>query len=95
MLGIAIFALLFLVVIGISLFLKALPIMQEKNIWVLLTSGNWRPFKGEFRISSLYLKYRLCIFTGHCNCPATFTAYQYLSEYLCIKESPQVFPAFY
>ena len=48
MLGIAIFAMLFLLVIGISLFLKALPIMKEKNIWVLLTSGNWRPFKGEF-----------------------------------------------
>ena len=48
MLGIAIFALLFLAVIGIGLFLKALPIIKEKSIWVLLTSGNWRPFKGEF-----------------------------------------------
>jgi phosphate transport system permease protein len=48
MLGIAIFAMLFLLVIGISLFLKALPIMREKNLWVLLSSGNWKPFKGEF-----------------------------------------------
>jgi phosphate transport system permease protein len=48
MLGIAIFAMLFLAVIGIGLFLKALPIIKEKGIWVLLTSGNWRPFKGEF-----------------------------------------------
>jgi len=48
MLGIAIFAILFLVVIGISLFAKALPIMRDKNIWVLLSSGSWRPFKGEF-----------------------------------------------
>jgi phosphate transport system permease protein len=48
MLGIAIFALLLLAVIGIGLFLKALPIIKEKNIWVLLTSANWRPFKGEF-----------------------------------------------
>jgi phosphate transport system permease protein len=48
MLGIAIFALLLLAVIGIGLFLKALPIIIEKNIWVLLTSANWRPFKGEF-----------------------------------------------
>jgi phosphate transport system permease protein len=48
MLGIAIFAMLFLLVIGISLFLKALPIMREKNLWVLLSSGNWRPFKGEY-----------------------------------------------
>ena len=48
MLGIAIFAMLFLMVIGISLFLKALPIMREKNLWVLLSSGNWKPFKGEY-----------------------------------------------
>lgn len=48
MLGIAVFSVLFLLVISASLFIKALPIMQEKNIWVLLTSGSWRPFKGDF-----------------------------------------------
>jgi len=48
MLGIAVFAMLFLVVIGISLFFKALPIMQDKNLWTLLSSGEWKPFKGEF-----------------------------------------------
>jgi phosphate transport system permease protein len=48
MLGIAVFAVLFLLVIAISLFIKALPIMREKSIWVLLTSGSWRPFKGDF-----------------------------------------------
>jgi len=48
MLGIAFFSLLLLLVIGVSLFFKALPIMKEKSLWVLLTSGNWKPFKGEF-----------------------------------------------
>jgi phosphate transport system permease protein len=48
MLGIAVFALLMLAVIGIGLLYKALPIIREKGIWVLLSSGNWRPFKGEF-----------------------------------------------
>ena len=60
MLGIAIFSLLLLLVIGVSLFLKALPIMKEKSLWVLLTSGNWKPFKGEFGflpyiLSTLYV----------------------------------------
>lgn len=60
MLGIAIFALFFLVVIGLSLFLKALPIMREKNLWTLLTSADWKPFKGDFGflpyiISTLYV----------------------------------------
>jgi phosphate transport system permease protein len=60
MLGIAIFSLLLLLIIGMSLFLKALPIMKEKSIWTLLTSGNWKPFKGDFGflpfiISTLYV----------------------------------------
>jgi phosphate transport system permease protein len=48
MLGFAVFAILFLLIIGISLFIKALPILKEKNIWLLLTSANWKPFKGDF-----------------------------------------------
>lgn len=48
MLGIAICTILFLLIIGLSLFFKALPIMKEKNLWVLLTSSDWKPFKGEF-----------------------------------------------
>ena len=48
MLGIAVFTVLFLLVIGFSLFYKALPIMKEKNLWVLLTSADWKPFKGDF-----------------------------------------------
>jgi phosphate transport system permease protein len=48
MLGIAIFIILFLIVIGLSLLFKALPIMREKNLWVLLSSSEWKPFKGEF-----------------------------------------------
>lgn len=60
MLGIAFFSLLLLLVIGISLLFKALPIMKEKSLWVLLTSGNWKPFKGEFGflpyiLSTLYV----------------------------------------
>lgn len=48
MLGIAVFALVFLLIIGVSLFIKAFPIMNDNNIWVLLTSGSWKPFKGDF-----------------------------------------------
>jgi phosphate transport system permease protein len=60
MLCIAIFSFLLILVIGVSLFLKALPIIKEKNIWTLLTSGSWKPFKGDFGflpfiISTLYV----------------------------------------
>ncbi len=60
MLGIAVFTILFLLIIGLSLFLKALPIMREKNPWILLSSSDWKPFKGDFGflpfiISTLYV----------------------------------------
>jgi phosphate transport system permease protein len=46
--GIAVFTLLILALIGISLFIKALPIMKEKSLWTLLTSSDWKPFKGDY-----------------------------------------------
>jgi phosphate transport system permease protein len=60
MLGIAIFGLLLLLLIGLSLFLKALPIMKEKNLLALLSSSSWKPFKGYFGflpfiVSTLYV----------------------------------------
>jgi phosphate transport system permease protein len=60
MLGIAFFSLLLLLVIGASLFFKALPVIKEKSLWVLLSSESWKPFKGEFGflpfiLSTLYV----------------------------------------
>jgi phosphate transport system permease protein len=55
MLGVAVFIILFLLIIGFSLFFKALPIMREKNLWNLLTSSEWKPFKGEFGFSSFII----------------------------------------
>jgi ABC-type phosphate transport system permease subunit len=42
MLGIAIFTILFLLLMGFSLFIKALPIMKEKNLgyYLLLLTGS-------------------------------------------------------
>jgi phosphate transport system permease protein len=60
MLGIAVFTILLLLVIGLTLYFKALPIMREKNLWILLSSANWKPFKGDFGflpfiLSTLYV----------------------------------------
>jgi len=60
MIGIAVFAILFLLIIGFSLFFKAAPVIKEKNLWILLSSSNWRPFKGDFGflpfiLSTLYV----------------------------------------
>jgi len=48
MLCFTLLSLLFLFIIGVGLFVKAIPILHDKRLWVLLSSGNWKPFKGEF-----------------------------------------------
>jgi phosphate transport system permease protein len=60
MLGNGIFTILLLLIIGLSLFIKALPIIREKNLWILLSSSDWKPFKGDFGffpfiISTIYV----------------------------------------
>jgi phosphate transport system permease protein len=52
MLVITVLSILFLFIIGFGLFFKALPVMQENNLWTLLSTSNWHPFKGEFGFAS-------------------------------------------
>jgi len=44
-----------LFLIGGGLLIKSLPIMEEKSLWTLLTTSNWRPFKGDFGFASYIL----------------------------------------
>ena len=55
MLTATVMAIFVLFLIGGGLFLKSLPIMQEKGLWTLLTTSNWRPFKGDFGFASYIL----------------------------------------
>ncbi len=60
MLSLTIMCLTVLIIIGIVLFIKSWPIIQDKNLWTLLTTSSWRPFKGEFGfltfiLSTLYV----------------------------------------
>jgi phosphate transport system permease protein len=52
MLSATLLSIFFLFLIGGGLFVKSLPIMQEKSLWILLTTSNWRPFKGDFGFAS-------------------------------------------
>ena len=52
MLSATVLSIFFLFLIGGGLFVKSLPIMQEKGLWTLLTTSNWRPFKGDFGFAS-------------------------------------------
>ena len=55
MLTATVMAIFFLFLIGGGLFVNSWPIMQEKGLWTLLTTSNWRPFKGEYGFASYIL----------------------------------------
>jgi phosphate transport system permease protein len=54
MLGLTILCILILFVIGIGLYIKSIPILADQNIFTLLFTSNWRPFKGEFGFWSFF-----------------------------------------
>lgn len=54
MLGLTILCILILFIIGIGLYIKSIPILAEKDIFTLLFTSNWRPFKGEFGFLSFF-----------------------------------------
>lgn len=43
-----IFSLLLVVIVGLSLYYKAYPVLREHSLWSLLSGSSWHPFKGEF-----------------------------------------------
>jgi phosphate transport system permease protein len=82
MLGLTIFCLLLLVIIGVGLFLKSLPILQEKSIWQLLSTSSWKPFKGQFGFltfiySTLFVTFIAILLA----LPLSLLASIYFSEY--------------
>lgn len=48
MLLLTLISLLFAVIIGISLYYKSAPILDQQSIWYLLSGNSWKPLKGEF-----------------------------------------------
>lgn len=48
MLILTLISLSFAVIIGISLYYKSVPILEQQSIWELLSGSSWRPLKGEF-----------------------------------------------
>ena len=48
MLVLTITSLLLVIAMGVGLYLKSAPILQEHSLWDLLTESNWKPMRGEF-----------------------------------------------
>lgn len=48
MFALTVLAILLVVAIAIGLYLKSVPVLQDKSLWSLLFSSEWRPMKGNF-----------------------------------------------
>lgn len=48
MLVLTIISLTFAVIVGISLYYKSVPILDQQSMWDLITGKSWKPMKGEF-----------------------------------------------
>lgn len=48
MLVLTIISLTFAIIIGISLYYKSIPILEQQSLWQLLSGRSWKPLKGEF-----------------------------------------------
>ena len=46
--GFTVLSLTFLFLIATGLIMKAMPIMKSKDIWELISTSKWKPFKGEY-----------------------------------------------
>ena len=48
MLTFTLVSVLLVVLIGIGLVLKSLPILHDKSLWELLSGAKWKPMRGDF-----------------------------------------------
>lgn len=86
MLGLTVFCLMLLFIIGGGLLLKSIPVLREKNLWELLSTSNWKPFKGDFGflpfiLSTLYVTFISVLIA----LPLSLLSSIYLSEYASSK----------
>lgn len=93
MLALTAFSLLFLFVIGATLFIKAYPIIDQKSIWTLISTSTWQPFKGNFGFYSFI--FSTLFVTGIAIAialPFSLLSGIYLSEYASKKVRNFFFP---
>jgi len=82
MMGLSLFSILVLLLIGLVLFVYSLPTFTDNNTFKLLFTSNWKPFKGEFGFgtfiySTLYVTFIAIILSF----PPAILCALYMSEY--------------
>lgn len=94
MFGLCLIAILMVVLIAIGLCIKSSPVLENKSLWTLLSSSEWRPMKGNFgffpfiigtvwvTLLSIAMAFPISLFTAI-----------YLTEYANSNVKKMVFPA--
>jgi len=82
MMGLSLFSILVLLLIGVVLFVYSLPTFTDNNTFKLLFTSTWKPFKGEFGFgtfiySTLYVTFIAIILSF----PPAILCALYMSEY--------------
>ena len=94
MLGLCLFSILMVVTIAVGLYLKSSPVLENKSLWSLLSSSEWRPMKGEFGFfpfitGTIWVTLLAILFAF----PISLLTAIYLTEYAKFYVKKLVFPA--
>ena len=94
MFALTIISILMVVVMFVGLYLKSAPVLEERSLWKLLTSSEWRPMKGEFGFlpfiaSTLWVTFVAILIA----LPISLLTAVFLTEYAKSYVKKFVFPA--
>lgn len=89
-----ILSILIVVIIGLGLYLKSTPILEDRNVWSLLFSSAWKPMKGEFGfLPFIFGTMWVTVLAILIALPISLLTAIYLTEYANSKVRKLVFPA--
>ncbi len=94
MFTLTIISILFVVVMFVGLYLKSAPVLEDKSLWSLISSSEWKPMKGEFGFlpfiaGTLWVTFIAIVLA----LPVSMFTAIYLTEYARPRVRRFVFPA--
>ena len=94
MLAMTLLSIVFVVVMAVGLYVKSAPVLENRSLWSLISSSQWKPMKGEFGflpfiVGSLWVTFLAILISF----PISLLTAVYLTEYARPVVRKFVFPA--
>lgn len=94
MLTMTLLSIVFVVVMAVGLYVKSAPVLENRSLWSLISSSQWKPMKGEFGflpfiVGSLWVTFLAILISF----PISLLTAVYLTEYARPVVRKFVFPA--